>query len=69
MLKAGASEWNRDANFLLAFLKWIGRVHGAKLCSPGYAGAMLDLGPDEDFVKEFLKDHPYVHAVSGVRKV
>jgi hypothetical protein len=37
--------------------------------SPGYAGEMLDLGADEDFVKEFLEDHPEVHAVSGVRKV
>jgi hypothetical protein len=69
VLKSGSPEWNRDAKLLLAFLKWMGRVHCAKLCSPGYAGEMLDLGPDEDFVMEFLDQCTKIHAVSGVRKV
>lgn len=48
-----------DAETILDFLSWMGREHSAILCSPGYAGEMLDLGGDlRKFVEEFLKSRP-----------
>lgn len=50
---------------VLDFLRWMAREHGAGLCSPGYGGEMLPLGPDREFVDQFL-EHGQQYGISRV---
>jgi hypothetical protein len=43
-----------DKEKILQFLNWVARTKGCQLCSAGYAGEMLPIGPDEELVDEFL---------------
>lgn len=51
---------------LLSFIKWMNKEHRAVFCSTGYAGEMLPMGPDWEFVDQFLEQKSYVHAVPRV---